>query len=68
MQPDHGENPCTPNTLIRTLPERVGEPTGGPTRFFCLFSCAIKSFGARLELTLSPRVSQPNKQERFSPC
>lgn len=34
MQPDHGANPCTPNTLIRNLPERVGEPSGGPARFF----------------------------------
>lgn len=37
MQPDHGENPCTPNTLIRILPERVGEPTRRTSPFFLAF-------------------------------
>ena len=44
MQPDHGENPCTPNTLIRTLPERVGEPTRRTNPFFLPFCSRDQEF------------------------
>jgi hypothetical protein len=38
MQPDRGVSPCTPNTLIRNLPERVGEPNRRTNPFFLAFS------------------------------
>lgn len=34
MQPDRGESPCTPKDPDPHLPERAGEPGGGPARFF----------------------------------
>lgn len=34
MQPDRGESPCTPNTLIRNYRNGLASRQGGPTRFF----------------------------------
>jgi hypothetical protein len=68
MQPDCGENPCTPNTLIRILPERVGEPTRrtNPFFFFCLRDQGFPHM--RLEPPRLSRVLSSEKQERFLPC
>lgn len=69
MQPDCGENPCTPNTLIRILPERVGEPTRRTNPFFFdVFPYGIMAFVRLLEPHRPCRVLLPKKQERFLPC